>query len=65
MEYGSSWCAHCQEMFPHFYRLSAQVSAPLPLPALCCFRQFTLPHPMKSSLFHLALERVRAGKQRS
>ena len=29
MEYGSSWCAHCQEMFPHFYRLSAQVNAPL------------------------------------
>ncbi|KAK9833440.1 hypothetical protein WJX81_005537 [Elliptochloris bilobata] len=24
VEYGSSWCAHCQEMFPHFYRLSAQ-----------------------------------------
>ena len=24
VEYGSSWCAHCQEIFPHFYRLSGQ-----------------------------------------
>lgn len=25
-EYGSTWCAHCQEMFPHFQQLAKQVS---------------------------------------
>ena len=24
-EYGSSWCAHCQEMFPHFQRIASEV----------------------------------------
>lgn len=23
-EYGSTWCAHCQEMFPHFQQLAKQ-----------------------------------------
>ena len=25
MNYGSSWCAHCHELFPHFYKLADQV----------------------------------------
>ena len=25
VEYGSTWCAHCQEMFPHFQKLAAEV----------------------------------------
>ncbi|KAK9814615.1 hypothetical protein WJX72_008729 [[Myrmecia] bisecta] len=24
VKFGSSWCAHCHEMFPHFYRFSKE-----------------------------------------
>jgi len=24
VEFGSTWCTHCEEMFPHFLRLSRQ-----------------------------------------
>ena len=27
VNYGSSWCAHCHELFPHFYDLAKKVSA--------------------------------------
>ena len=42
VEYGSSWCAHCQEMFPHFYRLSAQVRALLQLLSHGCSERDSL-----------------------
>ena len=31
VEFGSTWCTHCEEMFPHFLRLSRQVLRPLNL----------------------------------
>ena len=28
VNYGSSWCAHCHELFSHFYDLAKKVSCP-------------------------------------